>query len=151
MHKPHILIVEGRFYDDLADHLLDGARRALESGGATHETLSVPGALEIASVIRMAADTGRYDGYVALGCVIRGDTSHYDIVCTESARALTWLSLDYGLLIGNGILTCENHAQALERAAPDALDKGGFAARAVLQLLAIHKQIGAQLGQESTV
>jgi 6,7-dimethyl-8-ribityllumazine synthase len=141
MSNPHIMIVEGRFYDDLSDHLLDGARAALDAAGATHEVFTVPGALEIASVIKMGARSLKYQGYVALGCVIRGDTSHYDIVCNESARALTLLALDQNLLIGNGILTCEDHVQALERARPERMDKGGFAARAVLELLDIQKRL----------
>ena len=132
----HFLLVEARFYAHLADLLLEGARAALEAEGHSHETVSVPGALEIPGAIALAAETGRYDGYVALGTVIRGETYHFEIVAGESARALMALTLD-GLPIGNGILTVENEAQALARAAPQRKDKGGEAARAALAMLAL--------------
>lgn len=131
-----ILIVEARFYAHLNDLLLQGARAVLEAEGHTHETITVPGALEIPAAVALAAETGRYDGYVALGIVIRGETYHFEIVAGESARALMALTLD-GLAIGNGILTVENEAQALARARPDEKDKGGEAARAALAMLAL--------------
>ena len=129
-----ILIVEARFYDHLNDLLLDGARTAIEEAGHKHETVTVPGALEVPGAIALAAESGGYDAFVALGVVIRGETFHFEIVAGESARALMALSLD-GLAIGNGILTVENEAQALVRADPAQADKGGEAAKAALALL----------------
>ena len=129
-----ILIVEARFYAHLNELLLQGARAALESAGHDHETMTVPGALEIPGAIVLAAESGRYDGFVALGVVIRGETYHFEIVAGESARGLMALTLD-GLAIGNGILTVENEAQALARARPDEKDKGGEAAKAALAML----------------
>jgi 6,7-dimethyl-8-ribityllumazine synthase len=144
---PNILIVESRFYEHIADALLDGATAALEKGGSHFERLSVPGALEIPTAIALAARASEhggkvYDGYVALGCVIRGETFHFDIVAMQSARALTDLGIYNHLLIGNGILTVENEAQALVRAARDQSDKGGDAARACLGLLAVRSRLG---------
>ena len=130
----HILIVEARFYGHLNDLLLDGARAPLEAAGHEVEVVTVPGALEIPGAIALAAETGRYDAYVALGVVIRGETYHFEIVAGESARGLMALTLD-GFAIGNGILTVENEAQALARARPDDKDKGGEAARAALVMI----------------
>lgn len=127
------LIAEARFYPDLADHLLAGARAAIESAGHEHETVTVPGALEIPGAIAMAAESGRYEGFVALGTVIRGETYHFEIVAGESARGIMALTMD-GLAVGNGILTTENEAQALVRADPAQKDKGGDAARAALAM-----------------
>jgi 6,7-dimethyl-8-ribityllumazine synthase len=141
--QPHLLIVEARFYDEIADLLLAGATRALEAAGAAFEKVTVPGALEIPAAIRVALDHGRYDGYVALGCVIRGETSHYDIVAGESARGLVDLAVQRGALIGNGILTTDSGAQARVRAAPDGKDKGGDAARAALALVHFKARLGA--------
>ena len=132
----HILIVEARFYDALADALLDGARAALEAAGATHETITVPGALEIPAAVARAHDSSTYDGFVALGTVIRGETYHFEIVAGESARGLMALALD-GAAIGNGILTVENEAQAWARARRTEKDKGGEAARAALAMVAV--------------
>ncbi len=136
-----ILIVEARFYAPLNDLLLQGARAAIEAAGHVHETITVPGALEVPGAIALAAESGAYDAYVALGVVIRGETYHFEIVAGESARALMALSLD-GLAIGNGILTVENEAQALTRARPDEKDKGGEAARAALAMLALKGRFG---------
>ena len=130
----NILIVEARFYGHLNDLLLEGVRAVLDSGGHGHDTITVPGALEIPGAIALAAETGRYDGYVALGVVIRGETYHFEIVAGESARGLMALTLD-GLAIGNGILTVENEAQALARADPKRKDKGGEAAKAALAMM----------------
>lgn len=141
--KPRILIVEARFYGHIADLLKAGALRALEEAGAAFDTLEVPGALEIPPAIGFHAARGRYDAFVALGCVIRGETSHYDIVAGESARGLMDLSVGGGVCIGNGILTCENEKQALRRADPAHKDKGRDAALAALRLLAI-KTMAAQ-------
>ena len=132
----HILIVEARFYEGLNDALLHGARRALEAAGATHETLTVPGALEVPAAIARASESGQYDGYVAIGVVIRGETYHFEIVAGESARGLMALSLD-GLAIGNGILTVEDEAQAWARARATEKDKGGEAAKAALAMIAV--------------
>jgi 6,7-dimethyl-8-ribityllumazine synthase len=128
-----ILIVEARFYDHLNDLLLEGARAAIEAEGHSHETITVPGALEIPATISLAAEAG-YDAFVALGVVIRGETYHFEIVAGESARGLMALTLD-GLAIGNGILTVENEAQALARARRNEKDKGGEAAKAALAMM----------------
>ena len=146
--KPKLLIVEARFYADLADALLEGARAALDEAGARYDVVTVPGALEIPAVISFAldaeADGGTaYDGYVALGTVIRGETHHFDIVANESARALMDLSVQEAVCIGNGILTTENEAQAWARARRSEGDKGGFAARAALTMIAVRKKLGA--------
>ena len=134
-----ILIVEARFYAQLNDLLLAGARAAIEAAGHAHETITVPGALEVPGAIALAAESGGYEAYVALGVVIRGETYHFEIVAGESARALMALSLD-GLAIGNGILTVENEAQALARARPQEKDKGGEAAKAALAMLALKER-----------
>ena len=136
----HILIIEARFYDDISDHLAEGAIAALDAVGATYDRLEVPGALEIPAVIAMAEESGQYDAYIALGCVIRGETSHYDIVAIESARALVDLSVEEKIAIGNGILTVENKAQAIARADKAQKDKGGFAANAALRMIEVKKQ-----------
>jgi 6,7-dimethyl-8-ribityllumazine synthase len=146
--KPHLLIVEARFYDDLADALLGSAKAALDRAGATYDVVTVPGALEIPAAISFALDAaedgGReYDGYVALGCVIRGETHHFDIVANESARALMDLSVEESLAIGNGILTVENDEQAWARARANEGDKGGFAARAALAMIELRRRLRA--------
>ncbi|MGB3722593.1 MAG: 6,7-dimethyl-8-ribityllumazine synthase [Pacificimonas sp.] len=138
----HILLVEARFYEGFADALLDGARHALEAEGHTHETLTVPGALEIPAAIALADRGGEYAGYVALGTVIRGETWHFEIVAGESARAIMALTLD-GIAIGNGILTVESSEQARVRAERGKKDKGGEAAKAALALLALRQRFGA--------
>lgn len=135
----HFLIVEARFYDHLNDLLIEGARAAIEAAGHTHETLTVPGALEVPAAIAMASESGRFDGYVAIGVIIRGETYHFEIVANESARAIMALTLD-GMAIGNGILTVENEAQALTRAKRTEKDKGGDAARAAIAMLAISER-----------
>jgi 6,7-dimethyl-8-ribityllumazine synthase len=135
--QPHLLIVEARFYDEIADLLLEGARRALDAAGASFDRVTVPGALEIPAALRLALARGGYDAFVALGCVIRGETSHYDIVAGESARGLMELALHHQALIGNGILTTDSGAQARLRADPDGKDKGGDAVRAALALLQV--------------
>jgi len=137
----HVLIVEARFYEHLNDLLLAGGRAAIEEAGHSHETITVPGALEIPGAVAMAADTGRYDAFVAIGVVIRGETYHFEIVSNESARGLMALTMD-GLPIGNGIITTENEAQALTRAKPDEKNKGGEAAKAALAMLALKGRFG---------
>jgi len=146
--RPHLLIVEARFYEDISDALYEGAKLALAAAGATHERVTVPGALEIPYAIRMAVEasdegtiTKPFDGYVALGCVIRGETTHYEIVSEQSARGIMDLTLQ-GIAIGNGILTVEDEDQAWERASAEKLDKGGGAAAAVLAMIAWRKKLG---------
>jgi 6,7-dimethyl-8-ribityllumazine synthase len=129
-----VLIVEARFYAHLSDMLAAGARAAIEAAGHDHETVTVPGALELPAAIALAAESGRYDAFVALGVVIRGETFHFEIVAGESARGIMALTLD-GLAVGNGVLTVEDEAQAIVRADPKQGDKGGDAARAALALL----------------
>jgi 6,7-dimethyl-8-ribityllumazine synthase len=136
--KAHILILEARFYAELCDELCRGAIAAIERAGASWERIAVPGALEIPGAIAMAHETGRYHGYVALGCVLRGETTHYDIVANESARGIMDLTLE-GVCIGNGILTCENEAQAWARAKVDDMDKGGGAAEAALSMIRLSR------------
>ena len=137
-----VLIVEARFYPHLNDMLLGGARIAIEAAGHKHETITVPGALELPAAISLAARSGRFCAFVALGVVIRGETYHFEVVAEESARALMDLTLD-GFAIGNGVLTVENEEQAIVRADPKQLDKGGHAARAALSLLEIREAYGA--------
>ena len=146
--SPRLLIVEARFYDDLADALLDGAKAALDAAGAKYDVVTVPGALEIPAVISFALDGAEnggvdYDGFVALGSVIRGETYHFDIVANESCRALMDLAVEESLAIGNGILTVENGEQAWARAKRSEGDKGGFAARAALTMIALRERLGA--------
>lgn len=136
-----VLIVEARFYAHINDMLLDGVRSAIDAAGHSHETITVPGALEIPAAIALASESGRYDAYVAVGVVIRGETYHFEVVSNESARALMALSLD-GFAIGNGILTVENEAQALVRADKSLKNKGGEAAQAALAMLAIKERFG---------
>ena len=134
-----ILIVEARFYPHLNDMLLEGARAAIEAAGHKHETITVPGALELPAAISLAAKSGRFCAFVALGVVIRGETYHFEIVSEESARALMDLTLD-GFAIGNGVLTVENEEQAIVRADPKQRDKGGHAARAALSLYELREK-----------
>ncbi|MBL8647354.1 6,7-dimethyl-8-ribityllumazine synthase [Sphingosinicella sp.] len=136
-----VLIVEARFYAHLNDMLLAGTRAAIEDAGHSHETITVPGALEIPGAIALAAESGRYDAFVGIGVVIRGETYHFEIVAGESARGLMALTMD-GLAVGNGILTVENEAQALVRADPKQKDKGGEAAKAALTLLELKSRFG---------
>jgi len=139
----HYLIVEARYYNDLADELLRGASAAFEAAGATFDVVTVPGALEIPAAIAMALEAADYDGYVALGCVIRGETTHYEIVSGESARALIEMSVVDALPLGNGILTVENESQAWARARVTEQDKGGGAARAALAMAALKQRLNA--------
>lgn len=147
---PAILIVEARFYDDIADELYAGASAEIARQGGTCERISVPGVLEVpqavalvhrAGFLPMRTHAGGYDGCVALGCVIRGETSHYDIVAGESARALMDLAVQHAIPLGSGILTVENRDQAMERARADRRDKGGGAAAACLNLIALSKRL----------
>ena len=133
------LIVEARFYDHLNDMLISGAKAALSAAGHTVDVITVPGALEIPGAISLADASGQYDGYVAIGVVIRGETYHFEIVAGESARGIMALTMD-GIAIGNGILTVENEAQALVRADPGQKDKGGEAAKAAIALLELREK-----------
>lgn len=138
------LVVEARFYDAIGGLLLEGAKRCLDAAGAEYDVVNVPGALEIPAAVRMLTRTGRYAGAVALGCVIRGETYHFEIVAGESSRALMDLSVAHELPLGNGILTVENEEQAIVRADPRQGDKGGDAARAALALHALKQRSGAR-------
>jgi 6,7-dimethyl-8-ribityllumazine synthase len=142
---PHVAVIEARFYDQINDMLIDGAVAALATVNATYEIITIPGSLEIPAAVQFSAlrEEGRpFDAFVVLGCVIRGDTSHYDIVCNESARGLMNVTLMLNLPLGNGILTVENEAQALERADTARLNKGGDAAMAALRMLKLKQQCG---------
>jgi 6,7-dimethyl-8-ribityllumazine synthase len=148
--KTHLLIVEARFYNDLADALLEGAKAALAEAGATCDVITVPGALEVPAAISFALDAemdgGKsYDGFVALGTVIRGETYHFEIVANESSRGLMDLSVNESIAVGNGILTTENLEQAWTRARPSEGDKGGFAARAALTMIAYRERLAKGL------
>lgn len=141
MTKPHILIAEARFYEDLADEMVQGAIEAIEAVGGTYERISVPGALEIPAALKFGNE-GSYadfDGFVALGVVIRGETTHYDYVCGESARALQDLAIHHTMAVGNGILTVEDHDQAWARADRKRKNKGADAANAALRMAELKK------------
>jgi 6,7-dimethyl-8-ribityllumazine synthase len=143
----HFLIIEARFYPDLADELARGATAELDKRGATYERIAVPGVLEIPAALTMAlkahATGRRHDGYVLLGCVIRGETTHYHIVANESARAIMRIAAERGIAVGNGILTVENSAQAWARARVGEKNKGGAAAAAAFEMAALRKKLGA--------
>ncbi|TNE60652.1 MAG: 6,7-dimethyl-8-ribityllumazine synthase [Alphaproteobacteria bacterium] len=146
MAQPHLLLVEARFYGNLADELAQGAIEAIEGAGATWDRIAVPGALEIPGAIKFAhiGHKAKYDGYVALGCVIRGETTHYDYVCGESARGLQDLTLQHNLAIGNGILTVEDWDQAWARAKRSEKNKGAGAAEAALAMIALKDKFGVE-------
>ena len=144
---PHLLLVEAPYYRHIADGLRRGAERVIAEAGATFESIEVPGAFEVPAAIGFAARaSSRFDGFVALGCVIRGETTHYDHICQESSRALQDLAAREGLAIGFGILTCENEAQAVVRSDPAAKDKGGEAARACLAMVALKRRFAGGNG-----
>ncbi len=136
-----VLIVVSPYYKSIADQLITGAKAACEAARAMYDVVEVPGALEVPTAISLAAKSGQYDGFVALGCVIRGETTHYDTVCNDSSRGLTLLGLD-GVCIGNGILTVENREQAEVRAEASGQNKGGGAAEAALHLIALARRFG---------
>ena len=144
---PHILLVEAPYYSHIAAELRRGAERALAAAGATFERISVPGAFEVPGAIAIASRANRnFDGFVALGCVIRGETTHYDHICAESARGLQDLAVRDGVAIGYGILTVENEAQALARASPEGRDKGGEAVRACLAIVELKRRLTGSEG-----
>jgi len=151
---PHILIVEARFYDDIVDQLVDCALKQLDAAGASYERITVPGALEIPAAIRFALDVGkdgkvtsRFDGFLPLGCVIRGETSHYDHIVEECFRGLQDLAVRHGLAMGVGVLTVETREQADRRAAPERGDKGGTAARACLEMIKLKADFARRGGR----
>lgn len=139
--KPQVLIVEARFYEDIADALARGVIAVLDAAGATHARLAVPGVFEVPAAIRFALADGEYDGVVALGCVIRGETDHYDHICREASRALMDLATQ-GVPLGFGVLTCETRKQAEVRAAPTGKNKGADAAHACLRMIELKAQAG---------
>ena len=139
--KPHVLILEARFYSQISDMLATGAIAVLSGHRLSYERMTVPGALEIPAALSLANENGKYDAYIVLGCVIRGHTYHFEVVCNESARGINNLATEYGLAVGNGILTVENEEQANVRADPQDKDKGGDAAHAALQLYALGEQL----------
>jgi 6,7-dimethyl-8-ribityllumazine synthase len=140
----HVLVLEARFYDEITDHLLTGVRQALRAAGATLDVVTLPGALEIAPALAIALAAGKphYDAAVAIGCVMRGETYHFEIVANESARGLTDIAVKHGFPIGNAILTVETEDQALVRADPNRGNKGGEAAEAALILLRLKRRLG---------
>ena len=142
----HVLIVEARFYDAVMDNLLAGAKAALEGAGATYDVVTVPGALEVPSALSIALSGSprRYDAAVALGCIVRGETYHFEIVANESARGITEIAVAHAFPIGNAILTVENDEQAVVRADPTRGDKGGEAAHAALALLRFKRKASAR-------
>ena len=137
-----VLILEARFYEDIADQLVAGAVAALDKAGVDHERISVPGAFELPAALAMAIDSGRYDGFVALGCVIRGETSHYEHVCGECARGLATLAERHRVALGFGVVTANYREQAWRRAAVDQKNKGADAAKACLAMMAIRASLG---------
>lgn len=141
--KAKLLILEARYYEAMCDELVKGASAAIERAGASWERVAVPGALELPGAVALAAKSKKYDGYVVLGCVLRGETTHYDIVANESARGIMNLTLD-GHCIGNGILTCENEDQAWARARVTEMDKGGGAAEAALAMIRFKRSFKAK-------
>ncbi len=138
--RTHILVVVAPYYKHITDSMLTGVARALDRAGATHEVIEVAGAFELPFAVAAAHEAGDFDGYITLGCVIRGETSHYDLICNETARAVQNLATDGGLVIGFGLLTVEHEEQALARADPNGKDKGGEATRACLMNLALARR-----------
>ena len=141
--RPSVLVLDSRFYREIADRLVSGAAAELDAASVPYERVSVPGAYELPAALAMAIRAARHEGYVALGCVIRGETSHYDHVCRESAHGLARLAADYGIALGFGVITAETRAQAEERAAVDRRNVGGAAARACLEMMAVRRALSA--------
>lgn len=146
---PRILIVEARFYEDIADHLVKGAVQELTAQGAGYKRVIVPGVLELPAVVRFAiramelrATDTRFAGYVVLGCAIKGETDHYEHVCQQAMGGIQQLALEYSLAVGNGILTCQTRQQALDRARVDGKNLGGKAAKACLRMINIKRELG---------
>ncbi len=137
----HILIVEARFYEDIGDLLAKGVTNTLDDAGVTYDRIEVPGALEIPGAIKIAAKSGKYDAFIGLGCVIRGETYHFEVVCNESARGLMDLAVHHDLIISNGILTCNTTEQAIVRADPKQKNKGGSFAHVALEMIETKKKM----------
>ena len=142
---PHIMIIESPYYEEINNRMIESVLIEMEKAGATYERFEVPGSFELSGAIRMTigADPDRFDGYVALGCVIRGETSHYDYVCEESARGLNNLVLEHGIAVGYGVLTTENREQAMARSSRDQHDRGGAAARACLAMIDLKRKLSS--------
>ena len=142
---PHIMIIESPYYEEINNRMIESVLIEMEQAGATYERFEVPGSFELPGAIRMAigVDPDRFDGYVALGCVIRGETSHYDYVCEESARGLNNLVLEHGIAVGYGVLTTENREQAMARSSRDQHDRGGAAARACLAMIDLKRKLSS--------
>jgi 6,7-dimethyl-8-ribityllumazine synthase len=138
---PDVLIISANFYTEISKMLMLGAKEVLENNTLSYESVEVPGALEIPAAISMGIASGKYKGFLALGCVIRGQTSHYDEVCRESAHGLNYLAMEHKAAIGNGIITVENQDQALERASLDRRNKGGAAAQATVRMIQLREQM----------
>lgn len=136
---PHLLIIDAPYYKHLSKALVSGTEAVLKRAGASWDYQPVPGVLEIPAAVAIALDSGKYDGFVTLGCVIRGETTHYEVVAFESARAIMDLTVKYRLALGNGIQTVENEAQAIARAEPSQLNKGGHAAQAALDMVELRE------------
>lgn len=141
---PHLLVVDAPYYTKISESLMQGVTAVLKEASATHDYVTVPGVLEIPAAVSMAIDSDKnYDGYIVIGCVIRGETTHYEIVSNESARAIMDLSVHHNLAIGNGIQTVENEAQAWARAKVSEKNKGGGAAQAALEMIALKKSFNS--------
>jgi 6,7-dimethyl-8-ribityllumazine synthase len=145
--RPHVLILSARFYDDIADQLVGGAVAVLEAAGTSHQEMTVPGAFELPAALAMAIDSNRYDGFVVLGCVIRGETSHYDHVCNECAHGLSTLATQHRIALGFGLITAETRDQAWERAAIDRRNKGADVANACLAMMSLRRDLAAPTGE----
>lgn len=151
-HKPMVtkktegraIILEARFYNEIADDLASGAIATLEQAGMQYDRMTVPGSLELPTALKWAAQSGKYDCYVVLGCIIRGETYHFEIVCNETARGIHAVALELGLPVGNGVLTTENIAQAMDRADPARQNKGGWAAYAAIHMLEMKRQLAGR-------
>lgn len=143
-NAPHLLVIDAPYYNEISESLMEGVREVLDAANATHDYVTVPGVLEIPAAVSMAINSSKaYDGYIVIGCVIRGETTHYEIVSNESARAIMNLSVTHNLAIGNGIQTVENEAQAWARAKVSEKNKGGGAASAALEMIRLKKSLGA--------
>lgn len=143
-NAPHLLVIDAPYYNEISESLMEGVREVLDAANATHDYVTVPGVLEIPAAVSMAINSSKaYDGYIVIGCVIRGETTHYEIVSNESARAIMNLSITHNLAIGNGIQTVENEAQARARAKVSEKNKGGGAASAALEMIRLKKSLGA--------
>lgn len=140
---PHLLVIEARYYNEINDNMLKGIEKAFQDAGATYDITAVPGSYELPVALNFARQTNKYDGYVLIGCVIRGATSHYDHICDSVFQTVQDLAVAYNLALGQGILTCENYDQAFERADPNNMNYGGKAAKAALTMIELKKKLAA--------